>query len=89
MTPLTPIRYAKVRIEGVPHYLMLTCDNGTWLSGYEVGKDGTRTDVSRLHMIARQAITTGEVSVTPMRMNLHYGTLEAIKHYDGRRTGLR
>ena len=74
--PLIPIRYVKVRADGRTFYLLLTRDDSSWLSGWEVSKEGERSD--RLHLIARSAITSGEVKITRMQMNVQYCELERL-----------
>jgi hypothetical protein len=83
MTPLLPIRYVKVRAGKRTSYLLLTTDSRAWLGGVEVAKDGTRlstmqdgVEIEKLHLIQKSAITAGDVTVTPMRMNLLYGELQ-------------
>jgi hypothetical protein len=85
MDTTTPRSYARVRFRAAgkaPRSILLevTRESDRFLTGYEVDRAGERiwregVFDERLHLIEKSVITRR----TAMRMNLHYGELEAAR----------
>ena len=75
-----PHCYAEVRINGARRFIEVLRESGNLVIGTRVNRDGTAWEkTTATHVQTNLIVTHKDEVIRRMRLNLHYGMLEAEK----------